>query len=139
MAVTHSSEDHVDPLKSYLVVFVALMVLLFMTVGAYYLKFDEWFGPQWGFINTAIALIIATVKATLVVLVFMHLRHGTRLTWVIASTGAVWLCIMITFFFADYLSRADIPENAPGAGTAYKSLSIPEVVHHDAKPYNGDG
>jgi cytochrome c oxidase subunit 4 len=137
--VSHASHEHVDPLKSYIIVFITLMILLFMTVGAYYLKFDEWFGPQWGFINTAIALIIATIKASLVVLVFMHLRHGTKLTWVIASTGFLWLCIMITFFFADYLTRGSIPEGyntaSPGAG----ALNTPQVVHHDPAPFNGLG
>ena len=58
-----------------------------------------------------IALIIATIKVTLVMLVFMHLRHSTKLTWVIAGCGFIWLCIMITFTFADYNSRKWIPDN----------------------------
>ena len=103
--------EHVDSLGAYLKVFVALMVLLLITVGAYFLKFDEWFGPKWGFLNTMIALIIATTKTALVMLVFMHLRHATRLTWIIAGAGFIWLCIMITFTFADYLTRGSIPEN----------------------------
>jgi cytochrome c oxidase subunit 4 len=134
--VTHSAEEHVDPLKAYLAVFGILMVLLFTTVGAYlYCPFDRWFGEQWGFLNTALALVIATVKAGLVVLIFMHLRHGTKLTWVIASTGFIWLCIMITFFYADYLTRASIPENAPET----INPTIPQVVHHDPANFNGLG
>jgi cytochrome c oxidase subunit 4 len=105
--------EHVDPLGAYLKVFGALMILLLITVGAYFLKFDEWWGPKWGFLNTMIALIIATIKTSLVMLVFMHLRHSTKLTWVIASCGFIWLCIMITFTFADYLSRASVPEADP--------------------------
>jgi cytochrome c oxidase subunit IV len=138
--VTHASHEHVDPRKAYFIVFGALMVLLFLTVGAYkFLKFDEWFGPQWGFLNTAIALIVATTKTALVVLVFMHLRHGTKLTWIIASTGFIWLCIMITFFFADYLSRAQIPEGAPGSDAASMTLTAPQAVHHTPPPFNGLG
>jgi cytochrome c oxidase subunit 4 len=110
-------KEHVDPLGAYLAVFGALMVLLLITVGAYqYLKFDEWFGAEWGFLNTFIALIIATVKTALVMLVFMHLRHSTKLTWVIAGAGFVWLSIMITFTFADYMSRKSIPESDPYIG-----------------------
>jgi cytochrome c oxidase subunit 4 len=109
--------EHVDPLGAYIKVFLSLMVLLLLTVGAYqYLKFDEWFGVEWGFLNTLIALIIATIKTALVMLVFMHLRHATKLTWVIAGAGFLWLCIMITFTFADYLSRKSIPEADPYLG-----------------------
>jgi cytochrome c oxidase subunit 4 len=143
MAVTHSpqaSHEHADPLKSYLIVFVTLMFLLCLTVCAYYIPFEKLTADgSWGFLNTAIALIIATIKAGLVVLVFMHLRHGTKLTWVIASTGFIWLCIMITFFFADYLSRSDIPEGVHGADPNSINLKLPPVVHQDPAPFNGMG
>jgi cytochrome c oxidase subunit 4 len=130
--------EHVDPLGNYLAVFFALMVLLLVTVGAYlYVPFDHWLGPQWGFLNTALALVIATVKAGLVVLVFMHLRHGTKLTWVVAGAGFFWLCIMIVFFFADYLTRASIPEKTTGPDTG--GLTIPQVVHEDPAKFNGLG
>jgi cytochrome c oxidase subunit 4 len=136
--VTHASHEHVDPLKSYIIVFVSLIILLILTVAAYTIPFEK-FGETWGMLNTALALIIATIKATLVVLVFMHLRHGTKLTWVIASAGFVWLCIMITFFFADYLSRASIPEGAPGSDAASVTSNGPGVVHHPPPPFNGMG
>jgi cytochrome c oxidase subunit 4 len=97
------AHPHVDPRKSYIVVFVLLVFFLFLTVGVS--MFDM------GVLNTVVALIIAFVKTGLVMLVFMHLRHGTKLTWVIAGAGFIWLCIMITFLFADYLSREAIPEN----------------------------
>ena len=109
--------EHIDPLGAYIKVFVTLMILLLLTVGAYFLKFDEWFGPQWGFLNTTIALVIASTKTVLVMLVFMHLRHSSKLTWIISGCGFIWLCIMITFTFADYLSRSAIPENVREAGT----------------------
>jgi cytochrome c oxidase subunit 4 len=102
--------EHVDSLGTYLLVFAALMVLLLVTVGAYLIDFNR-FGEQWGVLNTALALVIASVKAVLVMLVFMHLRHGTKLTWVIAAAGFVWLCVMIVFSYGDYLSRGLIPES----------------------------
>ena len=126
MSETH---EHIDPLGAYIKVFVTLMVLLFLTVGAYYLKFDEWFGEKWGFINTMIALIIATIKVALVMLVFMHLRHSTKLTWVIAGCGFVWLCIMITFTFADYLSRQSIPDGVRMPDSPTPIISAQESGH----------
>lgn len=128
--------EHVDPLGAYVKVFFTLLVLLFATVGAYYIKFDEWLGPQWGVINTAIALTIATVKAGLVVLVFMHLRHSTKLTWVIASAGFLWLCIMMTFTFADYMTRKSIPEADPGLSNGDLVVAQPaQPVHHEGSGF----
>ncbi len=116
-AHSDAPHEHVDPLGAYIKVFVSLMVLLIITVAAYFLKFDEWFGEQWGFLNTMIALIIATIKTSLVMLVFMHLRHSSKMVWIVSGAGFIWLCIMITFTFADYLSRRSIPENVREAGT----------------------
>jgi cytochrome c oxidase subunit IV len=108
------SAEPKDPLKSYLAVFVALMVLLGLTLLAYNIPFERWDFPgtkiNMSFMNTVVALTIATIKALLVMLVFMHLRHSTKLTWIIASAGFLWLGIMISFTFADYLSRNAIPE-----------------------------
>ena len=116
MAHRHKDYDEhheeIDPLRAYLAVFVALMVLLALTLGAYYIPFEE-IPPKgtFDFMNTVIALTIASTKALLVMLIFMHLRHATRLTWVIASAGFIWLFIMISFTFADYLSRHAISES----------------------------
>jgi cytochrome c oxidase subunit 4 len=103
--------DHGDPLMAYLVVFVALMVLLVLTLVVYTIPFEKIANGQFAFMNTFIALLIASTKALLVMLVFMHLRHSTKLTWVIAGAGFVWLCIMISFTFADYMSRGAIHES----------------------------
>jgi cytochrome c oxidase subunit 4 len=108
------SADHKDPLKSYLAVFAALMALLVLTLLAYKIPFENWTLPgtdiKLSFMNTAVALTIASIKALMVVLVFMHLRHSTKLTWIIASAGFLWLGIMMAFTFADYLTRNAIPE-----------------------------
>jgi cytochrome c oxidase subunit 4 len=114
------AHEHADSLVSYLIVFALLVFFLLLTVFVY--QFDM------GVLNTVVALIIATVKTALVMLVFMHLRHGTKLTWVIAGAGFIWLSIMITFTFADYLSRGAIPENVkmPVAPTADVVVHSPE-------------
>jgi cytochrome c oxidase subunit 4 len=94
--------EHVVPRSVYYAVFGALMVLTGLTVWVAYLDL--------GFLNTAAALGIAVTKAALVILYFMHVRYGTRLTWVIVSSGFFWLGILIVLGLSDYLSRGWIPQ-----------------------------
>jgi cytochrome c oxidase subunit IV len=94
--------DHTIPTRIYYVVFGALMVLTAFTVWVAYLDL--------GFANTAVAMGIAVTKATLVVLYFMHVRYGTRLTWVVVASGFVWLGILFALGLSDYLSRGWIPQ-----------------------------
>jgi cytochrome c oxidase subunit 4 len=58
-----------------------------------------------GWMNTPIALIIATTKALLVILFFMHVIHSTRLTWVVVIASFLWLGVLFVLTFADYLTR----------------------------------
>ena len=109
-----SSHDHGDPLKAYIAVFAALMVLLMVTYGAYFIPFEKiktGDHGDLGWLNTCVALIIASIKTSLVVLFFMHIRHSTRLTWVVASAGFLFLSIMVLFTFADYNSRSTVSES----------------------------
>ena len=108
-----SAHDHGDDLRTYFLVFGSLVILLFCTWGAYHIPFEHYHIGEHnlGWVNTAVALLIASFKASLVVLIFMHLRHSTKLTWVVATAGFVWLCVMILFTFADYLSRNTIMES----------------------------
>jgi len=52
------------------------------------------------------ALAIAGVKATLVVLFFMHVKYGTRLTKLAVLGGIYWLGILLALTLSDYLTRA---------------------------------
>jgi cytochrome c oxidase subunit 4 len=88
-----------------------LMLLLIVTVAMAFIDVDRFtaqhhLGTGW---NTVIALSIASVKAILIVLFFMHIRYGTRLTWPFAAAGFVWLGIMLTLTMTDYLSRNHPP------------------------------
>jgi cytochrome c oxidase subunit 4 len=58
-----------------------------------------------GIFNNIVMLLIASVKALLVVLFFMHVRWSTRLTWVVAASGFVWLIILFGLTMTDYLTR----------------------------------
>ncbi len=88
---------HVVPPRVYYLIFGSLMLLTSLTVGVAFIDLK--------IMNTVVALTIAVVKATLVVLFFMHVKYSTRLTWVVAASGIVWLAIMFGITFADYLSR----------------------------------
>ena len=92
-----SGTHHVVPVKVYLAIFAALMVLTTLTVWIAF--FD--LGP----LNTIVALGIAVTKATLVILFFMHAKYSSRLTWLMVSSGFVFVAIMIGFTVADLVSR----------------------------------
>jgi cytochrome c oxidase subunit IV len=60
-----------------------------------------------------VALTIAVIKATAVVLIFMHVRWSSRLTQVIVVSGVFWLIIMLAFTFSDYATRTAWPPKLP--------------------------
>lgn len=89
---------HITPLRHYIGVFLALMVLTFLTVWVSTVHL----GDPW---NDVAAMAIAVLKATLVVLIFMHVRHSTRLTKLVVVSGFLWLLILFAFTLSDYLTR----------------------------------
>jgi cytochrome c oxidase subunit 4 len=58
-----------------------------------------------GPLNVIIALTIACVKATLVVLYFMHVRYSSKLIWLIFISALFWMAILFALTFSDYLTR----------------------------------
>lgn len=95
---------HVVPIRTYFTIFILLMVLLFITYAASLVNL----GPH-GSLNLAIAMTIAIVKATLIILFFMHVKYSSRLVWVYAGASFVWLLIMFAITFGDYLTRGWMP------------------------------
>ena len=72
--------EHIVPLRIYVSIFAALLVGTALTVWAGLHDFP-------GQLNVIIALTIAVVKATLVVLYFMHVRYSSRLIWVVFTSA----------------------------------------------------
>jgi cytochrome c oxidase subunit 4 len=97
--------EHIESKKNYFLVFLALIVLTFVTTGIAYLDL----GP----LNTPMALTIAVVKMLLVALFFMHVRYSTRLTKLVVASGLLWLAILLALTMSDYISRAWMA--APGS------------------------
>ena len=90
-------EHYVVPIRTYLTVFVALMVFVAITVSASFIDL--------GIISIIIVLGIATTKAGLIMLYFMHLRYSPKLMWVFAGLGFFGLSIMILIAMGDYVAR----------------------------------
>jgi cytochrome c oxidase subunit 4 len=96
--VDHAPEHHVTALGVYFSVFAVLVIGTLLT----------WYAStvNLGWANTPIALLIATIKAVLVILFFMHVIYSTRLTWVVIVAAFLWLGVLFVLTFADYLTRA---------------------------------
>src|ERR1051325_9777360 len=92
--------DHAksSPLKTYFAVWIALLVDTYLTYAV--AKIDL------GVANAAVALIIATTKALLVALFFMHLKGASEkmLKLVVVST-LFFLFILMALSMADYATR----------------------------------
>jgi cytochrome c oxidase subunit IV len=96
---THGHPE--NPVKYYIGVFLLLMVFTALTVAvAYY---------DLGSLNALVALTIAVIKATAVVMIFMHVRWSSRLTQVIVVASVFWLLIMLSFTISDYFTRGGWP------------------------------
>ncbi|MBT88951.1 MAG: cytochrome-c oxidase [Spirochaetales bacterium] len=83
--------------RQYLNIWVLLMVLTILTVGA--AQFD------FGGLNVPIALIIASIKAGVVALYFMHLKHEDNMTWVFVIFPLFLLALFIGFSAGDVFTR----------------------------------
>ncbi len=92
----HASER--ESTRPYWLTMVALMVLLAATVAVADVDVGVW--------NLPVALLIATLKAVLILYIFMHIRGSPPLIWLFAAAGFFWLAILMTLALSDYLTRA---------------------------------
>jgi cytochrome c oxidase subunit 4 len=83
---------------AYFLIFGLLLGLTVLTVAAAELNI--------GCLHTWAALAIAGIKATLVVLFFMHLWHSSRLAWLVVAASLFFLAILIGIVYEDYHSRS---------------------------------
>jgi cytochrome c oxidase subunit IV len=87
--------------RTYGFVLAALLFLTALTILVSYVDL----GP----FSTPIAFIIAAVKATLVVLFFMHMREAHGVLWLAALAGFFWLAILIVLTMSDFATRGFLP------------------------------
>ena len=89
--------EHIVPIKTYAIVLIALLVLTATTCAVSFIDMGK--------MNAVVAVVIAFAKATLVAMIFMHLRYSRRLMLVVAAAGLFWLGILIALTMSDYLTR----------------------------------
>lgn len=83
--------------KTYIIVWASLLVMTVVTVAVSFFNLGLW--------NATVALIIASVKASLVALYFMHLRHEIKLVLGFALFPLVILALIIVGTLTDTLYR----------------------------------
>jgi len=90
--------EHVVSSKLYVGIWATLMVLTVVTASVAFIDL----GP----FNTVVCLVIATLKALLVVLVFMHVKYTSeRLTKMVIISAIFWLLILLGLSLSDYAVR----------------------------------
>ena len=91
------SENHSVSFKTYLTVLSALLVLTVITVGAAQIDF--------GSLNAFFAMLIATVKAGLVLMYFMHLKYDEKIYWLIFGSAVFFVILLYVFSEFDIMTR----------------------------------
>lgn len=93
-----SDHSKSSPLKLYFSIGATLLALTFVT---YKVAFVE-LGP----FNAVVALVIASIKATLVALFFMHVWHASeRLTKLVVVAAVFFLLLLLGLTMSDYATR----------------------------------
>jgi cytochrome c oxidase subunit 4 len=94
------SQHHVIPLKTYFKVAAALIAFTFLTVIAHELHLGALAGP--------VAFLIAAIKASLVLMYFMHLKYDNMQNRVIFGSGLFFLILLIAFSAFDIWTRIQV-------------------------------
>lgn len=117
---THTHKAHHGGPIIYTANLIALLILTGVTVGASYIDFGSG--------NVVIALAIASLKAILVALFFMHLAWDKPVNAIIAVAGFLFLGIFLMFDFIDVGTRVNLqPHNV-------KSMEKPTPVPDSMNP-----
>ena len=92
------SEHHIVSPKVYLTIFLTLLACTALTVAASYVEMYSW--------NAVVAIAIGCLKATLVVLYFMHVKYSSKLTKLTVGAGVFTFLILVGMSLSDYFTRA---------------------------------
>jgi cytochrome c oxidase subunit IV len=93
----HAAHHVVTPV-TYTIVFVILLIFTGLTVLAAYIDM--------GILNPVVALAIASIKAVIVILFFMHVKYQSKLIKMTVAAGFFTFAALITMTLSDYISRA---------------------------------
>jgi cytochrome c oxidase subunit IV len=112
-----TAHTHIPKVGTLVAVWATLICATALTSAVSYLEL--------GWLNIVVALLIAVIKASLVVWIFMGVRYTTNLTKLFVVAGIVWLSILVLVTFSDYSTRswtyqAQPWSHGPGNGPAAK-------------------
>lgn len=106
---------HIVPHSTYKAIFITLIVLTVFTVAVSRVDF--------GSLNIVIAMLVASVKAMLVAMFFMHLKYEKPVTWLFAAFPIVLLALLLAGVFIDNPFRDDptvhVPYTASAEGSSH--------------------
>ena len=130
--MNHADDDHathsaMPGLRTYLIIYAALMILLVATVAAAFLP---WHGHDHAAVT--IALLIALAKSLLILLYFMHVKFSAKMVYAFAGAGFLWLGIMFTLVLSDYLTR----NHPAGANDKGEPRYLQTTARANDKPTN---
>jgi caa(3)-type oxidase subunit IV len=92
----------IAPVKTYVGVLAVLIVFTVLTVAFSFVSLSQ----DWHVLG---GLVIAVIKASLVVTVFMHAIHSPRVTWCVILVSIVFLVILFALMLADVMTRSLVP------------------------------
>ncbi len=92
--------DQAATQRVYYLVFLGLIGLTMLTVWLSFQELGAW--------HSAVGLAIASCKALLVAMFFMHVLYGGRLVWIMFGAGLFWLAILMSLTLVDFLTRSQL-------------------------------
>ena len=92
------AEHHIVTPMTYTIIFATLLTFTGITVGAAFVNL--------GIFNPIVALLIASIKAVIVILFFMHVFYQSKLVKMTVAAGFFTFLVLITMTLTDYISRA---------------------------------
>src|SRR5690349_19937923 len=129
------SHHHIIPLKLYLAIGATLLILTLVTVASAQIDFGHLLGVE--HVNIVLAMVIATIKASLVALFFMHLFWDNKIYMTVFIVSLVALGIFVTLTMSDTLRRADIYEIEGGTiqkqAKMYENRPTTPVEGHESE------
>jgi len=119
----NSELGHILPLSYYRNTLFALLALTVLTVAVSNVQFET------GALNIIVAMLVASVKAMLVALFFMHLRYEHPVTWVYAALPIILLVILLSGLFIDNPFRPD--PRQPMGSSIMEEHAPANPLHHE--------
>lgn len=127
----HHDDHDKNAVKVYGGVLAALLILTAITVWASTIHFGS------GMVNVVVALGIATIKASLVGLFFMHLIHDRPMNSIIMVGSFVFLGIFLISCYTDFATRDPLLPTNLKVETAPAGTTVPNPAAPGAAPGSG--